>query len=281
MIGRLFSTKRLLVLIVAGLLVTSLLPPAPARLIGDWPRDRVQDALHRTLLVGALGRFAEVLRPAAAPSTAADRDFAALYEEERVYSAQLRARIAELESRIQLLSGTHVVLPLSGYTRVTARVTDASVAAGERWIVVDVGAGSGVAAGQCVVAGQALVGLVGNVTPLTATVRIAASENAQLRVELVPPEPGPPARRTEALAVYRRDGSRFDVEVGGQHAVEVGDVARLVDPRFPDEAHGFVVGRVTSVAADPADPLMFRLVQIQPAAQATPGQSVIILVPIP
>lgn len=277
MFGRFLRTKRLLLLALVGLCATSLLPTTTAWWIGDWPRDRIQDGLNKTFLVAGLNRFAAMLRPPATREAEAAQDLATLYDEERVYNAQLRARIAEQEQRIQLLSGTNAVLRLTGYSRVSARVTDTALAVA----IVDAGAGVGVATGQCVVAGDALVGTVGNVASMTASVHLATAEGTQLRVELVSSEPGPPGRRHEAVAIYGHAEDMYVVELGGQQEVEVGDVARLVDPRFPDEAHGFVIGRVQGVEADPSDPLMFRIVRITPAARIAAGRHVIILVPTP
>ena len=279
--GRPFSTKRLLPAVLAALLVSTFLPASSARWIGDWPRDRIQDVLHKTYLVDGLSRFSQWVRPAEPSHLVVPDDLATRYEEAMVYNAQLRTRVGELEKKVHLLSGTHDILTLSGYQRRPVRVVDVTLVGKEQAIVIAAGTAQGVATGQCVVAGQVLVGTVENVTPHTATVQFLTRDAAQLRVELVPAVPGPPQRRTEALVLYQRNPARFEVEIGRKRSVEVGDLARLVDPRFPDEAHGFVVGHVRAVGDDPSDPLMFRIVQIEPGSRVGVGQHVIVLVPLP
>jgi hypothetical protein len=79
------------------------------------------------------------------------------------------------------------------------------------------------------------------------------------------------------------DGSGYETkigaEAGGEPNVRVGDLAHLADEGWPDQAEGFVVGRVAKVEPWPSDPLLFRRVLVKPITPPRGLSEIVLLMP--
>jgi rod shape-determining protein MreC len=161
----------------------------------------------------------------------------------------------------------------NGYGAVTARVISESASPFAHSLVITAGTSAGVAAGQPVVSGNDLVGIVSNAFSDTAIVRLLSdSQTWVAAVDL----------RTNARGGVRPSsaGGLILDQVAKQLPVRVGDeivTLGTTDPRYPDlYPYGIPIGTVTYAHA--TDTSSFLQVELQPFANLGSLQAVSVLV---
>ncbi len=161
----------------------------------------------------------------------------------------------------------------NGYRAVTARVISASSSPFAHSLVITAGSSAGVAAGQPVVSGNDLVGIVSNAFSDTAVVRLLSDSQTWVAAEDL---------RTNARGGVRPSsaGGLILDQVSKQLAVRKGDeivTLGTTDPRYPDlYPHGIPIGTVTYAHA--TDLSSFLQVELQPFADLNSLQAVSVLI---
>ena len=161
----------------------------------------------------------------------------------------------------------------SGYRMVTGRVISASASPFTHSLVITLGSNEGVRLDAPVVSGDGLVGIVSNVYPETAVVRLLG--DTQTVVPAVDVE-------TNASGVVHPNGAGSLIldQVKKQAAVNVGDklvTQGTIDPRYPDlYPAGIPIGQVTDAHA--TDTSSFLDVGLEPFADLSSLQAVAVLV---
>ncbi len=262
---RFFTQSRVFAFAVVLTVVGCLLPASVTHSLADRPRHLLITALLP--LHYPLKRFSDGLtRPAdqglgLGTGVQLERNYLELLSlnaklEQQLYQAQ---QAIEQLSQIRNLLQTHEQL-------LPARVTLASVGLDIKTLTLGRGSHHGVDQGMVVAAGANLVGRVSSVGPWTSTVRLITSTSPRtyLSVRVIPPLREASPRQWDAQLQVTDEGDDF-VARGNQDApVRVGDLAYLVDDRWPPTAQGLIVGRVTSIAPDAKTPLLRQQVTVTP-----------------
>lgn len=260
-------------LVVLACVVLVLLPSRTVTALASWPRG---------LLVSALAPVSQVLG-----RTGLLDDGEAVVTEEGG-----RAPLAEgpaldylraLEDENRRLRGLvdQLVESREMLVRPTARQVLASVLAvyeGGSGLSVRAGETSGVRVEDPVVVGSHLIGRVSGVAPLTCDVDVIARPGVRLEVRLVPETATAPTREALAWVDYDERAGGFVAELALDVPVERGDVAHLVDERWPLLARGRIVGRVSAVDDRTSKPLLLKRVVIEPVYRASDLRRVTVVV---
>ena len=145
-------------------------------------------------------------------------------------------------------------------------------------VSVRAGETSGVRLEDPVVVGPHLIGRVSGVAPLTCDVDAIARPGVRLEVRMVPETVTAPTREALAWVDYDEKAGGFVAELALDVPVEQGDVAHLVDERWPLLARGRIVGRVTLVDDRTSKPLLLKRVVIEPSYRVNDLRRVTIVV---
>ena len=141
-------------------------------------------------------------------------------------------------------------------------------------LTIDAGSSEGVRLNSPVVNGPALVGIVSNVFPDTAVVRLLTDDNTFVAAF-------DPQTKVRGMLHTGPGGSLILDQVQKQHKVNEGDTlvtAGTHSARYPDlYPYGIPIGRVSSVGA--TDTATFLQVQVQPYANLGALDAVAVLVP--
>jgi rod shape-determining protein MreC len=202
-------------------------------------------------------------------------------------NAKLKEEIAALQSRElidaekagqydQVVKQLHYIqgptFP-NGYRGVAARVISESSSPFARSLVITAGSNEGIQNQAPVTSGDDLVGIVSNVFPETAVVRLLSDTQTRVAAEDL---------RTNARGVVRPGsaGGLILDQVGKQFAVHANDrivTLGTIDPNYPDlYPFGIPIGRVTYARA--TDTSSFLQVELQPYANLSSLQAVSVLV---
>lgn len=201
---------------------------------------------------------------------------AKLKAEVQKYRSQYLATLAEAQQEQQLAKLLRYregpTFP-QGYNMVTATVISASSNPFARSLVIAAGSSSGIVTGQPVVTGDGLIGLVSNVNPDTAVVKLLSdSQTVVPATDLL----------TNARGTVHPSGAGQLIldYVSKQLPVHVGDelvTLGTIDPHYPDlYPHGIPIGEVTYAHA--TDTSSFLQVEVQPYADFSDIQAVSVLV---
>ncbi len=275
------NQKRVLVIVAFLLLVTSLLPGRVSSAIAYIPYQlvRAMIAPPGTMIRSIVGGDQEELD---IHITEGGRDEL----EQRLGQAyafirQLELKVQNLETMIDRLTRTSERIELAGLRMVDARVASFSGNDSRPVIELERGSRKGIRKGQAVVHGFNLVGEVELVTAMTANVELINGVGSSLMVRLLPPSPGPaPRGGLETLIEYDPELEAFVVELGVNEDVCVDDLAHLIDSRWREESHGFIVGKVVKIDNKTDRPLLTRRVIIKPTVSLADLNRVTVLVPI-
>ncbi|MEO0963919.1 MAG: rod shape-determining protein MreC [Planctomycetota bacterium] len=275
------SGRRPLVIAVLLLLIASQLPSGLSSRLAYVPREVV-----RFVLIpgeGTLRMLALAIRPgtsrrpalpqsieaylaelAATDQRAADAAYDN-YLDLRVENQRLRNRVEALEDEIRQLNLVQDSLAGRPLRYLNARVTAHTASPTRRTLTLDRGAVAGVEAGQAVVSGASLVGVVVSTTGRTAEVKLINAPGETLLARLAPPDAAAPRELVEQLRVTD-DGTAFTAEVPVGAPVRQGDLAHLVDRlgTWPATASGRVVGVVTTLDDRTDQPVQLQRVVVRP-----------------
>lgn len=260
---------------VVALLVLSLLPTHWAALVSRPPRH---------LLNAAIAPADHLLKPLAdalryRPDSPVDLGNQEEYERARQQIVQLQFRLRQAKERIAELSQLRDQLKLVGVGLLPAAVT---AWGGDRLhphLTLNKGQRHGVRPGQVVVRGFTLVGRITDAGPVTSTVRLVTAADTHLVTLFKPPTPGQSARQWMARiqAAKGRDG--FWAAISADDPVREGDLVHLYDDSWPQNARGFVIGKVTQIQKHPDDPILRRRVIVTPTRSLRHLDHVTVIVP--
>jgi cell shape-determining protein MreC len=193
---------------------------------------------------------------------------------------QLEAELDEAQRLIMTLTQSREMLSLAGTRLVPARAWGF---AGERVrpvVNIDRGRSRGIHEGMAVVHGINLVGRVDRAYANTADVELITAPNSRLQVRILPPRTDEAPRELVEILELAPDRRTFRVQVKIDAPVQQGDLAHLIDERWPAEARGYVVGQVVRVNPDPSAPHSFRIVEVRPLAPLESLNRLTVLAPI-
>ncbi len=192
------------------------------------------------------------------------------------YRSQALLNLANAKQEKQLAKLLHYregpTFP-SGYRFVTARVISSSASPFARSLVITAGSSAGIQTGSPVVSGDGLVGLVSNVYPDTAVVKLLSDTQTYVpAVDLETNARGVVHPSSAGPLILDQVSKQLPVSAG-DHIVTLG----TIDPRYPDlYPHGIPIGQVTYARA--TDTSSFLQVEVQPFADLSNLQAVSVLV---
>ncbi|MFP4145239.1 MAG: rod shape-determining protein MreC [Phycisphaeraceae bacterium] len=273
------TPRRLLTLVVVLLLITSLLPLRYTSHWFDGPRHALATLLSPA---SSLGRtLADKLRPMPREEVAWDRQ-ESFYEEYgrairqvRKLQDQLRAAHDQIARYSQLRNH----LDFEGVTFVDGRVRGAFTSRARDVLTVGVGENRGVQPGFVAAHAFNLVGRVETAGQFSADVRLITAITKPLQVRITPPTTTTPRELVTWIQPGEKPGQFVVEKIDLAQPISRGDLAHLADPTWPEEAQALVVGQVTQVEKDPADPTMFRRAIIEPIHPLPALSRLTILVP--
>ena len=273
-------TPRRALIVVAVLLVAATQAPRPVtQRVHNLPRNVVETATGPVSAV--LRRVSLMVRP----GDHRGADFGPIdtqledYANAVVYSRRLEEELERLREKLEFYEQTAEVL--GGVTRrfVDARVTRSITDAQQPRLVIAEGRGAGLEPGQAVVSGVHLVGQVSDdLGPLTARIELLMRPGAEMQARIRPPLTDPQTRDFKETLTVTDDGTRLTCEVWIEQPVEVGDLAHLADPLWPDDALGFLLGQVVEIDDRVERPLEFKRLVIEPGVEAQRLRRVTVLV---
>jgi len=271
------NRRRILVVVIGMLLVSSLLPVSVARSIAIVPYTVVTAVLSPISRV--LKTFADTLRPGCSleieagtfNSLRADRDQALKTIQE------LELQIIDLRERLARLTESSV----SESRQIEARVIWYSSDLANPVLRINKGSKEGVTPSLAVVWGVQLIGMVQNANRLSAEVSPITAPGTGMWVRVVPPDPNSTRRLADQLRLSD-DGRSFYLDVARDAPLEIGDLAHLADGQgiWPPEASGFVVGKVQKISDHPERPLSLKRAIVQPLYDLPRLSRVAVLEPV-
>ena len=200
------------------------------------------------------------------------------YGELLAYTQRLEQELREAREQIAQLSQVRESNSLEGVVLQSCQVTGPFGEARRELLSITPGSRKGIREGMVVADGFHLVGKVTESTPQSATVVLITAKGMRPVARLVPPtgETGPRGTLVQLAATGEQT---FEVKVGVDQAVQVGDLAHLEDDMWPSEAQALVLGRVTAVERWPDDPELYRRVVVTPMRSLVHMTRVVVMVP--
>ncbi len=274
-----FTERRALTLTIVALAIATFLPTESAHWLADPPRDLVNVvAAPLTTPLKTVGD--SVRRTDDLPVELGDEEQLKWAKRE---IERLRQQLGEADKQIADLMRVRQRVRTAGHALRRATVTAWSPKPAAPTLTLNRGSNDGVAKGQVVASGFDLVGRVVDTSAGDSTVQLITTPTTPLSVEFVAAKldarPAGAQSRCTLEPVTSGGETVFHGRVVRDAPIRVGDLAHLADPAWPAEAAGFVVGQVTSVDPDPADPTLRRLIVVTPNQSLTTIDEVIVVVP--
>jgi cell shape-determining protein MreC len=274
-----FTPNRVLLMLVLMLLISSLLPSGVLRALTGTPRHVVE---HITMpITHQLKRVSDMLRPAP-PSEVeqvAIEDLALL----RAINEELQQKIDELYQLLAQAEATQDFMreySLRGFRRQTAAVTRGAADRARPVLLINRGAQDGIEIGQAVcVDGAQVVGRVSDVGPVASSVTLITQPAKVLEVVIRAAAPSDRPHRVGTTIEWDSRAGRFTTAILKDIPVMEGDLVHLADVDWPEEARGFVIGRVTAIEDFPDDPTLRQQIHIEPTRPLHRVRYVTVLVP--
>lgn len=280
MASPLLTPRRSLLIIALLLFVNCMLPSQYGTKLGYVPRSIITAAAGPLAI--PLKSLSDAVRGGAVehPDFGTEEDVLVELEHRMQQVVALEEALREAQDMIVMLSQSRELLSLEGYQLLPARVAGYSSGRISPVITIDKGTTKGVREGAPVLYGISLVGRVTAAYPFTADVELITAKGTELQVRILPPTTGQAPRELIEM-IKLADGRKwFEVLVEKDEPVEVGDLASLVDDRWPPEARGYFVGAVKRILDDPSDPLRFKRLFIEPLPPLESLSRVTVLAPV-
>lgn len=262
---RLITSTQTFVAICLLLLISALLPASWAGQVSHLPHSFVQFAIAP--ISGQLHHLSLAIRPSepAALVDTSQRDWQRQFFTQKQYTTRLAEEVRILQRQLAAFKRIAAVVGDNQQLSFVASNVSASFRNGGKVsLMIDHGMSSGVQLDDAVVVGEYLIGKIDQVNAVTSDVRLITSADTYLKVRIMPADPGTGLDTDAKWIRLDEDGKAFSVQVPATTEIRPGDIAHLADESWPIEANGFVVGQVTEVIADPADPMLYRFVRIEP-----------------
>jgi cell shape-determining protein MreC len=273
------TQKRLMIVLVLGLVVASLLPARTITPLARVPQQILHAAIRPPIrMLDAITPDLRSTDPRPIVDGASKPQLQQRLKDAHSYIASLESEVQRLKQAKRQLEQTQARTdrPVG---LVAARVLSLSGSEVKPSLVIDRGRRAGLRSDLAVVYAGNLVGTVENVGPATATVRLILAARTGLQVRLRPNSPEPSGRQVIVRANVNEAQNAFFAEPGSRKPVEVGDLAHLQDSSWPPEAHGAIVGKVSSITGHPDEPLLINRVRIEPLVSLKQLDRVTVLVP--
>ena len=273
------NQRRTLMVIAAVLLISSMLPAPIATRLAHPARAVVTLALSP--FTAPLKSLSDSLRDRESTPTevGSGEDMTTQLAQAVVVIEQLDQELQAAQQQIALLTQTDEIA-MEGTRRIMARVASYSGNTVRPTITIDRGALKGIATDAPVVHGVNLIGLVERVYPTAADVELITAAGTRFQVRIRPPRVDSSGREVSEMIELSDDRSHFHVQLEQKEPVEVGDWVHLADSRWPPEAQGWVVGKVTQIRDDPENKFLFKRVIIHPMEPLGALNRVTVVVPV-
>jgi len=278
------TQKRVLAVIIAGLLVCSLLPSRVVDVVARGPRVLVQTITTPPIaLVSMVTPDIREAKQRELIEGASREQLRKRYAEAWSHNQNLRRRLERLKASKQQLEAALARLPAGqSVAPVEAPVAGLTGSSSNPQLSIAKGTRTGLEPGQAVVIGGSLVGEIVSAGPVTATVRLITAKQTSLWVTIQPPQTtGPdqaPPRQAGLRVTWDPAVGAFTAEPSKREPIEVGDMAQLDDDAWPIAAQGYIVGKVTKVEAD-AKQMSLQRVRVKPLVPLKQLDRVAVLVP--
>lgn len=207
-----------------------------------------------------------------------------LWQKEQLILA-LQYRIAELQRENAALQDLRRRLSGQSYffrrARITGEVIAHSADTSAHLLTLDLGARDGLTTGVAAVEGAHLVGRIIKVAPSTAILEPITAPGTLLNAVVTPPvlpRNGLTPQRAHIVQFQSVASDQLEAVAPHDFRVEIGDLARLRDPTWPESVQGMILGRVTAIEPLVDDPLRKRIV-IQPMLSIAYLDAVTVIVP--
>jgi rod shape-determining protein MreC len=271
------TPRRVLLLLVLVMVLSSLMPPWVAGKFSHYPRNIV----HGLTLpfVHGLTKVSNWLRPGEADHPDLG-DAQLIGEQNLLLQGQVMRLQEELRTTRELLAQVADVQALTGtgVTLIEARVTAQPASRSQAVITINRGEREGVRKGMIVASGYNLVGRVTATTAVDASVMLL-TQPKQPPLAVVVRAGVQPAYALATGLELAPGGEEFISMLSKDDAIKEGDLAFLDDKAWPPESRGFVVGKVVRTEPDPADPLLRRRAIVRPVRPLDALTSVMVVVP--
>lgn len=276
--SRWLTSKRLLVALMVGLVLLSLLETSLARKISRPLRHLTSAA------VGLLGQKLKIASDAVSrpEPLAIDRgDPARLqqsYHSLLSYNAWLLEELKRSRQELAQYKAFSQRFRMDGLKFLDADVTAWNRDSRRRTMALNRGTTHGLAVGQVVTdwSSFSLLGRICDAGPVSSTVQLIDSPDTDMEVRFLPSAPVRLENPT-TLRVQMNPQGQFTALTPANRPIQVGYLAHLSDPSWPQEARGFVVGQVVSLENDPKNPHTFKRVVIRPVQDLAFISRVIVL----
>ncbi len=280
---RFLTQRRALFLLIVLAIISAMLPPDAARAVSSWPRARLGDMVSFVAMpvhaVFSSLRRPEPLGVERGPAGQLQQNYDALLR----YNAWLAEELRRTRAELGLYRVASRQMRLEGIRLEQADVTAWAGNRSRQTLTISAGSLKGIRPGLVVTdpSSFTLVGRVTQVGSTSATVELVTSPGNRLEVRFLPSTPVALAREAILSIQADRKGTEFTAIAKADTPVAEGYLAHLVDTKsvWPQEARGFVVGKVTAVEPLSSDPLMYRTVTVTPIAPPATLSRVLVLVP--
>ncbi|QDU33222.1 Cell shape-determining protein MreC [Poriferisphaera corsica] len=281
------NSQRALVLVAVALLVSSMLPPSIAGKVTYVPQTMLSMALTPiTAIFHGLSLSVRPQKKLDVPNISSFDQLQAEYSEATFYIRRLEIENQQLRMENQLLRNA----PSSnqgaeGITLVKARTTSTSNDKINPSITISKGQNQGLSAGNVAIYAGNLIGVIHQISPLTAEVRLINSQSVQLPVIVSSHNESDAARLSKEYLLERNPDDNYQTfyaSIEVEAPVQIGDWAHLSDQRniyWPSEAKGAIVGQVIEIIPDPNKPFLLNRMIIQPRIELSRLREVDIVIP--
>jgi hypothetical protein len=280
----LFTPHRLRIALVLLLLVTSLLPSRAATWLSAPPLAMVQTA------AAYLAYPLTVLSLRLRPPQEARLDMGTASQTEDLLKAltgenlRLKQENEALRQRLRLSTQQR----MAGIALVPAEVAFASPDPPRPALTVRLLRPGGVGPDMAVVDDNSdLVGRIAAVSESAGVATVRLVTGLEPEVFIAPPGTTDPAKGCSVRLQPARDGRTLVAQQelrpasdGAPAVIRKGDLASLDDPAWPQEARGYVVGKVVEVRPWPDNPLLYRQIVVRPLVPLGQLLRVSVIVPV-
>lgn len=247
------SRRRTLSILVVLLLASSFMPVAVARWVSHVPVSVVSAVL--TPVKPPLHQLALAIRaPRSVEPSGAQIGLDDYETLQRLYW-QKEMELQAAHETIDRLSLVRRELDLVATKLLEAAVASPTPHPRYPSLSINKGTIHGIEVGQVVCAGDNLVGRISHASATSATVKLVSRSSAHLEVLIMHRTIDGASRRAKSQLSFDAGLAAFIDLISGDRVagVQVGDLARLADPRWPKHAQGLVIGKVERIENLPND----------------------------
>ena len=270
-----FSSKRILIILVVSLLISSFLPARCSRVVSTYPRNLLTIAIAPATYL--IKPWVDTLRR---PSDlTVDLDNLEEYGRAKQQIIELQYKLSQANQRIAELSQIRDQLHLVGIRLIPASVIAWSADNLNPTLTINRGTHHNLRNRLVVTSGFNLIGSIINTQLRASTVRLITTPGTHIIVLLTSGGTTNDPRRFVIQIHSVKNAEYFTADTDADAPIQLGDLAHLYDDSWPDEARGFLVGKIIAIEKHPDDPILRRRIIIQPVRSLTHLDHVTVIVP--